>query len=48
MQQELMDLGVWLAEHLEAAHKNLEPIRNARVLAPGDRTRNVRFEQAAC
>jgi hypothetical protein len=35
-------------EHPEAAHKNLEPIRNARVLAPGDRTPNVRFEQAAC
>jgi hypothetical protein len=48
MQQELMDLGVWLAEHPETAHKYLEPIRNARVLAPGDRTRNVRFEQAAC
>ena len=48
MQQELMDLGVWLAEHPETAHKYLEPIRNARVLATGDRTRNVRFEQAAC
>jgi hypothetical protein len=35
MQQELMDLGVWLGEHPEAAHKNLEPIRSARVLEPG-------------
>jgi len=35
MQQELMDLGVWLTEHPEAARKNLEPIRSARVLSPG-------------
>ena len=35
MQQELMDLGVWLIEHPEAAHKNLKPIRSARVLEPG-------------
>ena len=35
MQQELMDLGVWLTEHPEAAHENLEPIRSARVLEPG-------------
>ena len=35
MQQELMDLGVWLAEHPEAAYENLEPIRSARVLEPG-------------
>jgi hypothetical protein len=35
MQQELMDLGVWLTEHPEAAHKNLEPIRSARMLEPG-------------
>ena len=35
MQQELMDLGVWLLEHPEAAHKNLKPIRSARVLEPG-------------
>jgi hypothetical protein len=34
-QQELMDLGVWLIEHPEAAHKNLKPIRSARVLEPG-------------
>jgi hypothetical protein len=35
MQQELMDLGVWLIEHPEAAFSNLEPIRSARVLEPG-------------
>jgi hypothetical protein len=35
MQQELMDLGVWLAEHPEAAPKNLKPIRSAKVLDPG-------------
>ena len=35
MQQELMDLGVWLTEHQEAAHRNLEPIRSARMLEPG-------------
>ena len=35
MQQELMDLGVWLGEHPEAAHENLVPIRSARVLEPG-------------
>jgi hypothetical protein len=35
MQQELMDLGVWLAEHPEAAGKNLKPIRSAEVLEPG-------------
>ena len=35
MQQELMDLGVWLVEHPEAANKNLEPIRSANVLEPG-------------
>jgi len=35
MQQELMDLGVWLIEHPEAATKNLEPIRSAKVLEPG-------------
>jgi hypothetical protein len=35
MQQELMDLGVWLTEHPEAAHRNLEPIRSARMLEPG-------------
>ncbi len=35
MQQELMDLGVWLIEHPEAARKNLEPIRSARLLEPG-------------
>ena len=35
MQQELMDLGVWLTEHPEAAYKNLEPIRSARMLEPG-------------
>jgi len=35
MQQELMDLGVWLADHPEAAIKNLKPIRSAKVLEPG-------------
>ena len=35
MQQELMDLGVWLVEHPEAATKNLEPIRSAKILEPG-------------
>ena len=35
MQQELMDLGVWLIEHPEAATKNLKPIRSAKLLQPG-------------
>ena len=35
MQQDLMDLGVWLAEHPEAAFRNLKPIRSAKVLEPG-------------
>jgi hypothetical protein len=35
MQQELMDLGVWLIEHPQAAARNLEPIRSARMLEPG-------------
>jgi hypothetical protein len=35
MQQELMDLAVWLVEHPEAAPKNLKPIRSAKVLDPG-------------
>ena len=35
MQQELMDLGVWLIEHPVAATKNLEPVRSAKVLEPG-------------
>ena len=35
MQQELMDLGVWLIEHPEAATKNLKPIRDRVVLDPG-------------
>jgi hypothetical protein len=35
MQQELMDLGVWLTEHPEAATKNLKPIRDRVVLDPG-------------
>ena len=34
MQQELMDLGVWLTEHPEAK-KNLKPIRGSVVLDPG-------------
>ena len=35
MQQDLMDLGVWLVAHPEAATKNLEPIRSVKVLEPG-------------
>ncbi len=35
MQQELMDLGVWLTEHPEAARKNLKPVRGSVVLDPG-------------
>jgi hypothetical protein len=35
MQQELMDVGVWLIEHPEAATKNLEPMRSAKILEPG-------------
>jgi hypothetical protein len=35
MQQELMQLGVWLVEHPEAAKKNLKPIRSSKVLDPG-------------
>ena len=35
MQQELMDLGVWLIGHPEAATKNLKPIRDRVVLDPG-------------
>ncbi|CAA9452942.1 MAG: hypothetical protein AVDCRST_MAG58-1010 [uncultured Rubrobacteraceae bacterium] len=35
MQQDLMDIGVWLVEHPAAATKNLEPIRSAKSLQPG-------------
>jgi hypothetical protein len=35
MQQELMDLGAWLAENPKAAPKNLKPVRSAKVLDPG-------------
>jgi hypothetical protein len=35
MQQELMELGVWLSENPEMAPKNLKPIRSAKVLEPG-------------
>jgi hypothetical protein len=35
IQQELMDLGVWLSEHPEAARKNLKPIRGSVLLEPG-------------
>lgn len=35
MQEELMQLGAWLAENPEAARKNLKPIRSARALDPG-------------
>lgn len=34
MQQELMDLGVWLTEHPES-RKNLKPIRGGVILDPG-------------
>jgi hypothetical protein len=35
MEQELMDLGVWLSDHPREARKNLKPIRSAKVLEPG-------------
>jgi hypothetical protein len=35
MQQELMQLGIWLAENPKAAPKNLKPIRSAEALEPG-------------
>lgn len=35
MEQDLMDLGVWLIDHPEAATKNLKPIRSAKILEPG-------------
>ena len=35
MQQDLMDLGVWLSENPEMAPKNLEPIRSSKILDPG-------------
>jgi hypothetical protein len=35
MQQDLMDVGVWLVEHPDAAFRNLKPIRSAKVLEPG-------------
>ncbi len=35
MQQELMDLGVWLGKHPEMAKKNLKPIRGSVLLKPG-------------
>jgi hypothetical protein len=35
MQQELMDLGVWLTEHPKDLKKNLKPIRGSVVLDPG-------------
>jgi hypothetical protein len=34
MQQELMDLGVWITQHPEAK-KNLKPVRGSVVLEPG-------------
>jgi hypothetical protein len=34
MQQELMDLGVWITEHPES-RKNLKPIRGGVILDPG-------------
>ena len=35
MTGDLMQLGVWLIEHPEAATKNLKPIRSAKLLEPG-------------
>ncbi len=35
MEQELMDLGVWLSDHPREARKNLKPIRSAKLLEPG-------------
>ncbi|HEX2739894.1 MAG TPA: hypothetical protein VHM69_05560 [Rubrobacter sp.] len=35
MEQELMDLGVWLIEHPDVVEKNLKPIRSAKILEPG-------------
>lgn len=35
MEQELMDLGVWLIEHPDFVEKNLKPIRSAKILEPG-------------
>ena len=35
MQQELMDLGVWLSAHPREARRNLKPVRSAKVLEPG-------------
>jgi hypothetical protein len=35
MQQELMDIGVWLFEHPESATRNLQPIRSAKAVQPG-------------
>jgi hypothetical protein len=35
MEQALMDLGSWLAEHPEAARKNLKPMRSGNLLEPG-------------
>ena len=35
MEQELMDLGVWLIEHPDAVEKNLKPIRSAKILESG-------------
>jgi hypothetical protein len=35
MQPELIELARWLTEHPEAAHKNLKPIRSARMLQAG-------------
>jgi hypothetical protein len=35
MQQELMQLGVWLAKNPEAATKNLKPVRSVEMIQPG-------------
>ncbi len=35
LQQELLELGVWLAENPEKARKNLKSIRTSKPLEPG-------------
>jgi hypothetical protein len=47
MQQELMDLGVWLIEHPEAATKNLKPIRDRATMSCDDSLLPLRRTAAA-
>jgi hypothetical protein len=37
LQQELIDLGMRLTQHPEAAHKNLKPVRGRKDLCKGCR-----------